>query len=805
MGEVVAPAAAPRIGRFELLRELGRGAQGTVHLARDTRLERQVALKTLRLEHADGAGRQSQLAELLAEARIASQLAHANIVTLHDAGEERGVPYLVFEYVAGQTLAQRLHDEGPIAPPQAARIAIEILRGVAAAHAQQVLHRDLKPGNVMLARDGVARIMDFGIAQRGPQGAPAALSGTPAYMAPEYIAGGAFTPACDVFSVGMTLYEMLSGENPVKGGGVFEIMRRIAEGAIAPPSSRASACDERLDAIVMKALAKDPAERYTSANAMIDALQSWLNPAPEEDEEDDQPAASGTVEFLLRRMRHKSDFPALSATIAAVNKAVRGENERATVLANAILKDFGLTNKLIKLVNSAYFANLGGQVSTVSRAISILGFDRVRDIAISLVLFDHLKNRAQAAQLRDEIVAAYLAGVVARTLVAKLGVRDAEEAYVCAMFHRLGRMLVIFYLHEEAEAIARLAEANGDEARAAREVLGISYEELGMGIAQRWKLPGDIVASMRPVAAPVASRKSFEADKLRVLASLASGLCDAARASSEADRGVKLAALAERYGRALGINERALGEALAHSAVEVQHDAPNLGLPVVRGGVLDAARGIAAEGEPSPAPAADTLETIVAQTTVVGAPPAPPTQAESAPAAEQRRGLLTAGVQEVTQTLAGEFNLNDLLRMIVETMYRAIGCKRVLLCVRDPKANALRARFGLGADVEALLKAGFDVPLDGQRDVFYAALAQGADICIEDADAEKIRAYIPAWLRERAKPRGVLLLPIVIAKRPVALIYADADDAARLRFEPEALNLLKTLRNQAVLAIKQRG
>lgn len=147
------------------------------------------------------------------------------------------------------------------------------------------------------------------------------------------------------------------------------------------------------------------------------------------------------VEFLLRRMRHHSDFPVLSQSLSEINQVVANRDEDVGTVANVILKNFSLTNKLLRLVNAAYYSQFGGTISTVSRAVVILGFDAVRNVAATLLLLEHLDGHAQAAQLKDEINAAYLSGLLARSLIAQAGGREGEEAFICAMFHRLGRLL----------------------------------------------------------------------------------------------------------------------------------------------------------------------------------------------------------------------------------------------------------------------------------------------------------------------------------------------------------------------------
>jgi len=170
-----------------------------------------------------------------------------------------------------------------------------------------------------------------------------------------------------------------------------------------------------------------------------------------------------------------------------------------------------------------------------------------------------------------------------------------------------------------------------------------------------------------------------------------------------------------------------------------------------------------------------------------------------------RTSCLSAGVQELTGLLSGEYRLSDAMRIILETMFLAIGFKRVMLFLLDTGANALRARLGFGMGTEAIIAAGFGISLEGERDLFQAATHHLADVCVEDLDAEKIRRYVPDWYRKALPARSVLLLPLVINGKIAGLIYGDADTADKLQFLPPELNLLKTLRNQAVMAIKQKA
>lgn len=800
-------SATPRqLGRFTLIKVLGQGAQGMVHLARDPRLDRQVALKTWKATATSDP--RAQIAALMDEARMVSRLAHPNVVTLHDAFEENGQACLVFEYVPGDTLAELLARDGALAPAKAVRIALDVCRAVAAAHGNGIVHRDLKPGNIMLTASGTARVMDFGIARcmstaaAGDQG----LVGTPAYMAPEYLSSRTATPSNDLFALGLVLYEMLSGRPAVQGRSLFETLHRIANETFAPVSSLNNACDDKLDSLVMKALEKEPARRFTSAAELEGALKDYLDLKSSPDLGQ---VSSATLEFLLRRMRHKSDFPALSSTLSAINRAVSDEKEPVAVLCNSILKDFALTNKLLKLVNAACFTQYGGDISTISRAVALIGFEGVRNAALSLMLFEHLQNHPQAGALKDEVVATYFAGTLARDLAVGAGLRLGEEAYVCAMFHRLGQLVTAFYLSEEDAAIKRLVAGRDIRPeQAALEVLGMSFEDLGVGVARSWNFPESILASMRHTREATLPRNAMETEPLRVLSALACELCDCARTADGTAMQKKLDEVQRKYSAATGLDRKRLETVLIHGGESLKTERDLLAFAGTKGIQFPALQSALAAKTPAAADT-DTLTnpaTPLTQDTVIGPSDATglfDTQGGLKPG--NRAAVLTAGVQDITNTLVGDYEMFDVMRIILETLYRGLGFQRTLLFIRDPSAQALRCRFGFGADAEALSKSRLSIPLKAGQDLFSAALQKGVDICIENLDDTRMQSHVPDWYRQAIRARGMVLFPMMLNKRAVGLIYADAAAPGSFGFSTEELNLVKTLRNQAVLALKQRS
>jgi len=248
-------------GRYRVERELGHGGMATVYLARDEELHRPVALKVL-AEHL--AGDETFRARFVREARLAGRLSHPNVVQVYDAGETDGQPFIVMEYVAGKTLAEC----GRLAPDRVAELGAQACAGLQHAHDAGLVHRDVKPGNLLLRDDGVLKIVDFGIARAAEatrHTQVGTLLGTAAYLAPEQIAGEDATRASDVYSVGAVLYELLTGRLPFTFDSLAELAAKQADGVITPVGDLVPSVRPELEAAVMHALAREPQFRPESA------------------------------------------------------------------------------------------------------------------------------------------------------------------------------------------------------------------------------------------------------------------------------------------------------------------------------------------------------------------------------------------------------------------------------------------------------------------------------------------------------------------------------------------------------------
>ena len=266
-----------RIGRYKILGELGRGAMGIVYKAEDPNLDRVVALKTIILE-ADAEGRKEYQKRFFLEAKAAGKLNHPNIVTAFDFGEEDGVAYLAMELVEGADLRQRLK-EGAVAPLDAVDIAQQIAEGLGFAHERGIVHRDIKPGNIMLQPRGQAKIMDFGLARMrvaDHKTSTGMVLGTPKYMSPEQVAGLPVDQRSDIFSLGIVLYEMLTGVRLFAGADTPQIMHNVVNVEHEPPSVIKPGLPPMLDFVVARALKKDPAVRYQDVYELSADLGSCL-------------------------------------------------------------------------------------------------------------------------------------------------------------------------------------------------------------------------------------------------------------------------------------------------------------------------------------------------------------------------------------------------------------------------------------------------------------------------------------------------------------------------------------------------
>src|SRR3954468_10097197 len=254
-------------GRYAVEARIARGGMATVYLALDRRLEREGALKGM---HAPLADDPQFTARFIREARAAARLPHPGVVAVFDQGEDHGLLYLAMEYLAGRTLRQVLDELGVLTPGEALDVVEPVLDALAAAHTAGIVHRDMKPENVILTHDGRIKVADFGLARAASAGTSTSgvLMGTVAYLAPELVVRGVADARTDVYAVGVMIFEMLTGRQPFTGDVPIQVAYRHVHEEVPPPSSVVRGLPEPLDVLVATAAARDPGQRPRDAGAL---------------------------------------------------------------------------------------------------------------------------------------------------------------------------------------------------------------------------------------------------------------------------------------------------------------------------------------------------------------------------------------------------------------------------------------------------------------------------------------------------------------------------------------------------------
>ncbi|MBX3442594.1 MAG: serine/threonine protein kinase [Planctomyces sp.] len=395
-------------GAYEVLEEIGRGGCGIVYLARRTSDSRLVALKRLK----EGAlADRDQLLRFQRESRTLARLSHPNIVQILEAGELAGEPILAMEHVDGESLGSRLA-AGPLDPRSAAELLLVVARGVAAAHALHVIHRDLKPGNILLPRRSAEerdatrigsddlsrlRIIDFGLARTlagdASETCSAALLGTPAYMAPEQVQGDRnhVGPAVDVYSLGVILFETLVGRVPWSGGSHFETLQQIR--SLDPPRPRSLRSDvpKALDAICMRCLERDPHRRYATAGLLAEDLDRFLRGASVE------ARLPGTVR---RAGRWMSRHPVVAVALVALALGVAGLGLHTRRLGREIDRANDRTREALvqRQLATALFLNGMSRISRMNEATLRLMDDPNADERVDIYVSEVLSQAKEMAE-----------------------------------------------------------------------------------------------------------------------------------------------------------------------------------------------------------------------------------------------------------------------------------------------------------------------------------------------------------------------------------------------------------------------
>ncbi|MEM5311620.1 HDOD domain-containing protein [Paraburkholderia sp. JHI869] len=438
------------------------------------------------------------------------------------------------------------------------------------------------------------------------------------------------------------------------------------------------------------------------------------------------------LDRLWARMNERGDFPLLSQSLRTTVAAMTNDDYDFSALVKVVLSDFALTQKVLRLANSAMYMAFGGNITTVTRALMVLGMDAVGHLVVGLKIVDHFHHSApRRIDAKLELNRTMLSGCVARKLTEHGDLRAGEEAVVCTLMRQVGKLLVVFYLEPEWDQIRREIEEGASDDEACLGVLGVTFEELGLEAASRWRLPDTIRAGMRQY--DPADKEPRDVQWLRAITNYSTEVARVLTTAGLSDemREVHIAELAQHYGRALSTDADTLVQMSLALAREEAED-----------GVMREIVELRANAD---AIAREALDP---------------------------EARIAAGVEDL-RALPPDSALSTALTLATETVLAGLGFARSVVFVRQG-ANMFVAQHGFGPHVgDVLPKLSFSAAF--QPDVFHLAIANKVGIFIENARDTKILARLPDWYRSRFEDaRAFVLLPVgAPGVEPVALMYGD--------------------------------
>jgi len=508
---------------------------------------------------------------------------------------------------------------------------------------------------------------------------------------------------------------------------------------------------------------------------------------------------------MLKRICRSDEFPSISKYLIEINQklSLNPDTSDASELANVILNDYALTNKLLKLVNSAFYGSAAGKVTTVTRAVVVLGYEHIRLATISLALFEHFKSKSNASDLKEAVISSLWSGMLAREIAKMDNGIDPEEAFVCALMGQMGKLVMIYYLPDEYRKIIQwMKDHQAGESKAVKSACGITYEDLGVAVAKQWNFPTQICQSMQLLTVEDLQNKAKAPAKMWALSSLVKELGHKIREGGSGDIEKTCQHLLEQYQACIKISKRQLKTLIRDSIAKVSQHAQALNLKIESSTFINSLSAALQPGKGN-AGTPDTVGGSGQATPSFQMTDGAELKATSAdPLALNPKDIIMEGIQEISEAMMADHNVNDIALMSLEILYRSLGFQRALMFIRDTHSRMMNVRFGYGRNSQRLSRgAGFKVT--NAKDLFNLSIQAGKDLVVSDAHDAKISDLIPAWYRDSIDAPAFIFLPVVLQKICIGAFYADRDQGGPPISETEHRHL-SMLRNQLVLAIKYR-
>ncbi|WP_194711863.1 HDOD domain-containing protein [Noviherbaspirillum soli] len=502
---------------------------------------------------------------------------------------------------------------------------------------------------------------------------------------------------------------------------------------------------------------------------------------------------------LLWQVTQGSELPALGASVSEVVRMASAEDDSVRELASFLLNDVALTQKMLRLANTASYRTAGGMpVTTISRAIFLLGFETVKTSALAMLLVDGMKGR-KGQSVRNELSLALCASVFGRAMARRAPFKDAEEAAVAALFKNLGRVLVAAHDHLLYGRIAELAESAGlSQSQSSARILGCSFDDLTETALRSWNMPDSIVHALAPLPAGMLKPARSRAEWMQQVAGFSASMAALLPRMTDPGKDADSRAVLARYGAALNLDAQGMAELVQAVATEARALRLNADIVFKEDAI--------AEPVPVPvAPQSVARADPLAEFLMAGDSAAPSAERHPSGKPVQARELLMAGAQSMSEMIAsGAGNINDLMFLALETLYAGMGFRYATVCLRDMQTGLYKSRLALGTATPRLQRH-FAFAASGNKDLFFLSMQNNADLLISDASTMKIASLLPVWHRTMLpEARSFIILPLVVKGAPVGYFYADRTVTAPEGITPEETSLLRMIKSQVIARMAAR-
>ncbi|MDV6341864.1 HDOD domain-containing protein [Nitrosomonas sp. Is24] len=507
-------------------------------------------------------------------------------------------------------------------------------------------------------------------------------------------------------------------------------------------------------------------------------------------------------ERLLEAATHDPDLPALGNSIARIIQLSSSDDQSIQQLAYFVLADVSLTQKILRLSNSVAYRTGANKVNTnITKAIFLLGFNSVKTCALAMLLVDGMSGK-RAELVRTELVHALAASMISRELVKASHFIDAEETAITALFKNLARLLLAAYDHDlYQEMMALMAQGTHTPVQASMQVLGFNLDTLTETILEKWCIPSTIIQGLRSRPFGNLGVARSKQEWMQQVAEFSEKVAPLVVETGHPEDPELRNKLLTRFGKALNLDKSKLDQLILDAKIETR-------ALLINANLLDADRSKTVCTEIARVEFNTPVDEDLLSELIIGHDEAENTQIiQRYPSGKpyNASALLLTGVQDVSEIMApGNYKLDSLIMLVLETYYNSLGFRFITLCLRDLKMNQYRARSSLGENNMDYQKA-FSFPMTFSTDVFHLALKRNADLLISDACTAKIHTLIPQWHRDLfPDARSFMVLPLVANNKPIGLFYANREAEAPEGITADEIRLVKTLKGQALTALNSR-